>query len=84
MGFALRHEDLDLLVLKRLFQSVPEDTVTAFVRGAPTGAPHRRAWFLYEFLTGRTLDIPDAAEASCGFRGKAGAIPKLIRSPFRN
>ncbi len=20
----------------------------------------------------------------CGFRGKAGAIPKLIRSPFRN
>ena len=64
MGFALRHEDLDLLVLKRLFQAVPQDTVTAFVRSAPTGAPNRRAWFLYEFLTGRTLDIPDAAEAS--------------------
>ena len=31
---------------------------------APTGAPNRRAWFLYEFLTGRTLDIPDAVEAS--------------------
>ena len=64
MGFALRHEDLDLLVLKRLFQAVPQDTVTAFVRSAPTGAPHRRAWFLYEFLTGRTLDVPDAAQAS--------------------
>ncbi len=64
MGFALRHEDLDLLVLKRLFQSVPQDTVTAFVRSAPTGGPNRRAWFLYEFLTGRTLDIPDAAEVS--------------------
>ena len=60
MGFALRHEDLDLLVLKRLFKSVPQDTVTAFVRSAPTG----RAWFLYEFLIGRTLDIPDAAEVS--------------------
>ena len=64
LGFALRHEDLDLLVLKRLFEAVPPDTVTAFVCSAPTGAPNRRAWFLYEFLTGRTLDIPDAAEAS--------------------
>ena len=63
LGFALRHEDLDVLVLKRLFEAVPQDTVTAFVRSAPTGAPNRRAWFLYEFLTGRTLDIPDAAEA---------------------
>jgi len=34
------------------------------VRNAPTGALNRRAWFLYEFLTGRTLDIPDAVEAS--------------------
>ena len=63
LGFALRHEDLDLLVLKRLFEAVPRDTVTAFVRSAPTGATNRRAWFFYEFLTGRTLDIPDA-EAS--------------------
>lgn len=64
MGFALRHEDLHLLVLKRLFQSVPQDTVTAFVRSAPTGAPNRCAWFLHEFLTGRTIDIPDAPEVS--------------------
>ena len=64
LGFALRHENLDLLVLKRLFEAVPQETVTAFVRSAPTGASNRRAWFLYEFLTGRTLDIPDAAEAS--------------------
>jgi len=64
LGFALRHEDLDLLVLKRLFETVPPDTVTAFVRSSPTGAPNRRAWFLYEFLTGLTLDIPEAAEAS--------------------
>ena len=64
LGFALRHENIDLLVLKRLFEAAPQDTVVAFVRSAPTGAPNRRAWFLYEFLTGRTLDIPDAAEAS--------------------
>ena len=60
LSFALRHEDLDLLVLKRIFDAAPADTVAAFVRSAPTGVPNRRAWFLYEFLTGRTLDVPDA------------------------
>jgi hypothetical protein len=63
LGFALRHENLDLLVLKRLYDAVPRDSIVAYVRSAPTGAYHRRAWFLYEFLTGRTLDIEDAAEA---------------------
>jgi len=63
LGFAQRHENLDLLVLKRLYDAVPLDSVTAYVRSAPTGAYNRRAWFLYEFLTGRTLDIEDAAEA---------------------
>ena len=63
LGFALRHEHLDLLVLKRIFEAVPRDTVAVFVRGVPTGATNRRAWFLYEFLTGRTLDIDDVAEA---------------------
>jgi hypothetical protein len=64
LTFALRNEDIDLLILKRLFDAVPVDTITAFVRLAPTGAYNRRAWFLYEFLTSRTLDIPDAAEGS--------------------
>lgn len=60
LGFALRHENLDLLVLKRTFDAVPQDTVATFVRSAPTGAPNRRVWFLYEFMTGHTLDIEDA------------------------
>ena len=63
LGFALRHENLDLLVLKRLYDAVPQDSITVYVRSAPTGAHNRRAWFLYEFLTGRMLDIEDAAEA---------------------
>ncbi len=64
LGFALRHENLDLLVLKRIFDVVPQNTLAAFVRNAPTGAPNRRVWFLYEFMTGRALDIEDAAEVS--------------------
>jgi Fic/DOC family protein len=64
LGFALRNENLDLLVLKRIFDVVPQDSVAAFVRSAPTGAHNRRAWFLYEFMTGRTLDIEDPPEVS--------------------
>jgi Fic/DOC family len=60
LGFALRHEVLDLLVLKRIFAALPPKDLLAFVRSAPTGTPNRRAWFLYEFLTGQTLDIKDA------------------------
>ena len=60
LTFALRHEDIDLLVLKRIFDAVPPATIEALVRAAPSGAVARRTWFLYETLTGRTLDIPDA------------------------
>jgi len=63
LTFALRHEDIDLLVLKRIFDAVPQGEVKAFVRAAPTGVLVRRAWFLYETLTGRTLDLEDAPRA---------------------
>jgi len=64
LTFALRHEEIDLLILKRAFEAVPPAEVEAFVRAAPTGAVARRAWYLYEILTGRTLDIEDAPIAA--------------------
>ena len=59
LTFALRHENLDLLLLKRIFDAVDRKDVEAFVRATPTGIPARRVWFLYEQLTGRTLDVED-------------------------
>ena len=53
LSFALRHEDIDLLILKRVFEAVPQAEIEAIVRAAPTGIPARRAWYLYEILTGR-------------------------------
>jgi hypothetical protein len=64
LTLALRHEEMDLLILKRAFEAVPPAEVEAFVRAAPTGAVARRAWYLYEILTGRTLDIEDAPIAA--------------------
>ena len=64
LSFALRHEDIDLLILKRVFEAVAQAEVEAVVRAAPTGIPARRAWYLYETLTGRTLDVEDAPSAA--------------------
>jgi hypothetical protein len=64
LTFALRHEEIDLLILNRVFEAVPPAEVEAFVGAAPTGAVARRAWYLYEILTGRTLDIEDAPIAA--------------------
>src|SRR6266478_8264911 len=43
LTFALRHEDLDLLILKRIFEAAPRAELEAFVRAAHTGIPARRA-----------------------------------------
>ena len=59
LDFALRNENLDLLVLKRTFATIDPKVMEAFVKATPKGVPARRAWYLYELLTGRTLDIPD-------------------------
>lgn len=60
LGFALRHENIDLLILKRALDSVPAKEMESFISDAPTGAVTRRAWFFYETLTGRKLDLDDA------------------------
>jgi hypothetical protein len=64
LAFALRHENIDLLILKRVFEAVPAAEVQAIVRAAPTGIPARRAWYLYETLTDRTLAVDDAPNAA--------------------
>ena len=60
LTFALKNEGLDLAVLKRLFLALGDAPIVALVRATPTGAYARRIWFLYEWLTGRRLELPDA------------------------
>ena len=60
LTFALKYEGLDLSVLKALFRATGPAPIEAMVRATPTGTYARRAWFLYEWLLGSTLDLPDA------------------------
>ncbi len=59
---ALRYEGVDLAALSRLFRVVDAAEIAAIVTAAPTGAYARRIWFLYEWLTGTRLDVPDAGK----------------------
>ena len=79
LTFALRHENIDLLILKRACVSVPKTALEKFVRSAPTGTHTRRVWFYHELLTGQTIDVDDAPnvtainalDARSYFTGKA-------------
>jgi Fic family protein len=60
LTFALRYEGIDLAVLAALFRVVAPAELVEIVAASPTGSYARRIWFLYEWLTGTTLDLPDA------------------------
>lgn len=60
LEFALKREGVDLAVLAALFARLGPGEVAALVRATPTGKYTRRIWFLYEWLTGQKLNVPDA------------------------
>lgn len=64
LKFALRNEPLDLGLLSSAFRAMVPTSLEAWVAAEPTGIYSRRAWFLYEFSTGRRLDLPDAQRVS--------------------
>lgn len=64
LTFAMKHDNVDLLVLKRIFEKLPEEEIANYVKAAPTGPLVRKVWFYYEFLTGRQLDVPDCGKVS--------------------
>ena len=59
ISFALKYEGINLYLLKRVFQFTGEETVVNMITKEPTSQYSRRVWFLYEWLIGEKLDIPD-------------------------
>lgn len=58
--FALRHEGVNLLFFKKLFEAIDEGEVLDLLIIEPTGQYTRKLWFLYEWLMQKTLPLPDA------------------------
>lgn len=69
LEFALKHEGVDLGVLDALFKTLEPDTFASMVRTTPHGIYTRRLWFLYEWLRGEVLDVPDL--------GKVRSVPVI-------
>ncbi len=69
LTFTLKYEGVDLAVLKRLFKAAGPAEIEDLVRAKPTGRYARRIWFLYEWLTGTRLNLPDA--------GMGGYVPAI-------
>ncbi|KAA2218515.1 Fic family protein [Maribacter flavus] len=59
LTFALKYEGIDLLILKEFFLYAGDGLVKTMMKNEPTGQYSRRIWFLYEWLLGKQLDIPD-------------------------
>jgi hypothetical protein len=64
LTFALKYEGLDLGALKALFLAAGPTPIEAIVRATPSGSYARRTWFLYEWLLGTRLDLPDADQGA--------------------
>lgn len=56
LQFALRYEGINLEVLALLFRQTGEEELNAWLAKTPESIYARRAGFLYEWLTGRTLE----------------------------
>ena len=59
LEFALKYDGTNLAILASLFQEAAEKDILEYVQSKPTGKYARRLWFLYEFLTGKTLPLDD-------------------------
>lgn len=67
LGFALRHEGIELQILAALFKEVGPEKLSSWVRGAPTGKYTRIAWFLFEWMSGERLDLNDLDQGNYFF-----------------
>ncbi len=64
LEFALKYDGTNLAILASLFQKEVEEEFLEYVRSKPTGKYARRLWFLYEFLTGKTLRLEDLKQGN--------------------
>lgn len=56
--FALRHDGVDLEALRLILPRIDRGELERGIRAQPNPDHSRRLWFLYEWMTGTTLDIP--------------------------
>lgn len=59
LEFALKHEGLNLYILKAVLKKLEPSKIATYVSGTPTGKYARILWYLYEKFNHLLLDLPD-------------------------
>lgn len=57
--FAIKYEGINLLFFKKLFEKLSQKEIIKLVQTEYSGQYSRKMWFLYEWLMGKQLPIPD-------------------------
>jgi hypothetical protein len=64
LEFALKHEGMNLAIIKQAFSKIGSQPVTDYVQASPTGKYARKIWFLYEFLLDEKLPLENVGRGS--------------------
>ncbi len=59
--FALKYDGVNLEILKAVFEKLGPGAVKHYVKSHPVSKYARVLWYLYEFLTGESLKLPDVS-----------------------
>jgi len=64
LEFALKYDGVNLGILSALFEVAATEELADWITSKPTGKYARKIWFLYEFLIGRKLPLPDLTKGN--------------------
>ncbi len=64
LEFAIKYDGINLALLCTLFRLIEPQELGDFILEHPVSIHRRKLWFLYEFLTGTTLPLEDAAKGN--------------------
>jgi hypothetical protein len=64
LEFSLKYDDLNLDFLKAVYEKMEVTEIAAFVASSPASKYARKIGFLYEFLTGRRVDLVKAVSGN--------------------
>lgn len=64
LEFALKHEGINLYILKKVLAEITLSEITAYIVSRPTGKYARILWYLYENFNNRKLPLPDLKQAT--------------------
>ena len=64
LEFALKHEGMNLLILRVVFEHLTESQLAKYINSHAQGKPQRKIWYLFEFLMHQQLPIQDLSSGN--------------------